>query len=96
MAWRPKKDAKVRKYWNWYHGGVGRLALFLAVVNIFLGLSIGKAENNFKVGYIVILAIELSAFVLLEVVLWVRWNRQPRGERSSNQDPPAFQFGGSV
>ncbi|KAG0591176.1 hypothetical protein KC19_1G155900 [Ceratodon purpureus] len=96
VAWRPKKDAKIRKYWNWYHGGVGRLALFLAVVNIFLGLSIGKAENDFKLGYIIILAIELLAFAILEVLLWLRWNRQPRGERSADQGVPGFQFGGSV
>jgi hypothetical protein len=68
VAWRPKKHAKIRKYWTWCHTGVGRLALFLAVVNIFLGLTIGKAENDFKVGYIVILAIEFLAFAVLEVV----------------------------
>lgn len=76
LGLRPKKDAKVRKYWNWYHHWVGRLALFLAVINIFVGLHMGRAERDFKVGYIAILSIELAAFVILELLLWLRWNRQ--------------------
>ncbi|KAG0581135.1 hypothetical protein KC19_4G227300 [Ceratodon purpureus] len=43
---RPHKEAKVRKYWNWYHWWVGRLALFLAVINIFVGISLNKGEPN--------------------------------------------------
>lgn len=95
---RPKTDAKVRKYWNWYHAGVGRLALFLAVINIFLGLTMAKAENDFKVAYLVILSIEFLTFVILEVWLWRRWSQQPRGQPRGqpNQDPPAFQYGGTV
>ena len=93
MASCPKKDVKIR---NRYLTGVGRLALFLAVVNIFLGLTIGKAENDFKVEYIIILAIEFLAYAVLEVVFWLRWNRQPKGQHSLDQDQPAFQLGGSV
>ncbi|KAG0578667.1 hypothetical protein M758_4G037300 [Ceratodon purpureus] len=93
---RPKKDAKVRKYWNWYHHWVGRLALFLAVINIFVGLKMGNAERDFKVGYISILAIELVAFVILEILLWLRWNRQRPSQQTSPPEDQAFQFGGGV
>lgn len=96
MVLRPKKDAKVRKYWNWYHHWVGRLALFLAVINIFVGLKMGNAERDFKVGYISILAIELVAFVILEILLWLRWNRQRPSQQTSPPEDQAFQFGGGV
>jgi hypothetical protein len=95
LGLRPKVDAKVRKYWNWYHHWVGRLALFLAVINIFLGLNMSHAERDFKVGYISILSIELAAFVILELLLWLRWNRQrPSPDPASSQDD--FHFGGNV
>jgi uncharacterized membrane protein HdeD (DUF308 family) len=74
---RPKKDAKNRKYWNWYHWWVGRLALFLAVINIFVGLHLGQEEKRLKVSYIVLLAFELVAFAILETIYWLRWNRDP-------------------
>lgn len=84
---RPKKDAKNRKYWNWYHWWVGRLALFLAVINIFVGLHLGQEEKRLKVSYIVLLAFELVAFAILETIYWLRWNRDPgtgnRWNRSS-------------
>ncbi|KAF3320109.1 Cytochrome b561 and DOMON domain-containing protein [Carex littledalei] len=41
---RPDKESKLRKYWNWYHHWLGRLALFLAAINIALGLQIGGAS----------------------------------------------------
>jgi len=93
---RPKKDAKVRKYWNWYHHWVGRLALFLAVFNIFLGLHMSHAEHDFRVAYISILSIELGAFVILEILLWLRWFRRRSSQESSLPEDPAFQFGGNV
>lgn len=74
---RPKKDANVRKYWNWYHWWVGRLALFLAVINIFVGLGLGKEGKKLKVSYIVLLAFELIAFAIFESIYWIRWNRDP-------------------
>ncbi|KAG0591667.1 hypothetical protein M758_1G227900 [Ceratodon purpureus] len=86
---RPKKDANIRKYWNWYHWWVGRLALFLAVINIFVGLNLGKEEKRLKVSYIVLLAFELVAFAILETIYWLRWNRDPgtgnRWNRSSTE-----------
>jgi hypothetical protein len=93
---RPKKDAKVRKYWNWYHHWVGRLALFLAVINIFVGLNMGHAEHDIRVGYVSILAIELVAFAVLEILLCLRWNRQRPSRAPSHPEDQGFQFGGSM
>lgn len=75
LVLRPHKDAKVRKYWNWYHRWVGRIALLLACVNIFLGFSFEKGPNKLKLTYIVFLALTLVAFVILETIYWIKWNR---------------------
>ncbi|MQM16701.1 hypothetical protein Taro_049660 [Colocasia esculenta] len=80
---RPHKDSKKRRYWNWYHHWVGRLALFLAAVNIVLGIRAGGAGTAWKVGFGVNLAIILTAITVLEILLWVRWSRK-------STTPPAF------
>ena len=72
----PDKDSKIQRYWNWYHHWVGRLALFLAVVNIFLGIKVGGAGTSLKVGYGINLGVLLLATVILEVILWTRWSQK--------------------
>ncbi|XP_024373764.1 cytochrome b561 and DOMON domain-containing protein At3g07570 [Physcomitrium patens] len=76
---RPGKDAKLRKYWNWYHWWVGRLALFLACINIFVGLNLTKnnraGTNPLKTSYIILLVLELVVFAILEALYWFKWNR---------------------
>ncbi|XP_072963219.1 cytochrome b561 and DOMON domain-containing protein At3g61750-like [Typha angustifolia] len=73
---RPDKDSKMRKYWNWYHHWVGRLALFFAAVNIVLGIRVGGAGTSWKVGYGINLSVLLITVVVLEVLLWTRWSRK--------------------
>ncbi|OAY82332.1 Cytochrome b561 and DOMON domain-containing protein [Ananas comosus] len=80
---RPDKDSKIRKYWNWYHHWVGRLTLFLAAVNIVLGIHVGGAGMSWKVGYGINLAFLLVAVIVLEVLLWTRWSRK-------TAPPPVF------
>ncbi|EES03440.1 cytochrome b561 and DOMON domain-containing protein At3g61750 [Sorghum bicolor] len=70
---RPNKDSKYRKFWNWYHHWVGRLALFFAAINIVLGIKVGGAGNSWKIGYGFNLAILLITIITLEVLLWTRW-----------------------
>ncbi|KAF5198452.1 Cytochrome b561 and domon domain-containing protein [Thalictrum thalictroides] len=67
---RPGKEAKVRKYWNWYHYIVGRILIVLAVINIFYGIHVGDEGNGWKIGYGVILAILGIVGVGLEVRKW--------------------------
>lgn len=69
---RPNKDAKIRKYWNWYHHWVGRLTLFLAAVNIVLGIELGGAGIVWKVGYGVILSVTLVTVTALESRLQIK------------------------
>lgn len=95
VFWRPKKETKVRMYWNWYHHLVGSLAIFLAIVNIFVGLNMAHSEQSFRVGTVTLLAILVAAFIILEIVQCWRLSRQRRTQQISN-DQQGFQFGGSV
>ncbi|KAA8516177.1 hypothetical protein F0562_019356 [Nyssa sinensis] len=81
---RPNKDSKIRKYWNWYHHWVGRIALFFGAVNIVLGIQIGGAGNDWKIGYGFLLATVLITTIVLEVLSAMR--------RSQKVPPPAFQM----
>lgn len=82
-------------YWNWYHHLVGSLAIFLAIVNIFVGLNMAHSEQSFRVGTVTLLAILVAAFIILEIVQCWRLSRQRRTQQISN-DQQGFQFGGSV
>ncbi|KAE9463113.1 hypothetical protein C3L33_04979, partial [Rhododendron williamsianum] len=84
FAW-PDKDSKIRKYWNWYHHWIGRIALLFGNVNIVLGIQIGHAGNEWKVGYGFLLGTVLVAIIVLEVLSMKR--------RSKETDThPAFQM----
>ncbi|XP_065009883.1 cytochrome b561 and DOMON domain-containing protein At3g61750-like [Musa acuminata AAA Group] len=72
---RPDKDSKYRRYWNWYHQWVGRLALFFAAVNIIVGIRVGGAGSSWKVGYGFNLALLMTVSIILEVLLWTRWSK---------------------
>ncbi|XP_038878078.1 cytochrome b561 and DOMON domain-containing protein At3g61750 [Benincasa hispida] len=69
---RPNKEAKIRKYWNWYHHWFGRIALFFGALNIVLGIQIGGAGNEWKVGYGFLLSIILIAVIVLEALAWMK------------------------
>ncbi|KAJ3700978.1 hypothetical protein LUZ61_004683 [Rhynchospora tenuis] len=73
---RPDQESKLRRYWNWYHHWLGRLALFLAAINITLGLKIGDAGSSWKLVYGIILATILSTFSVLEIMLWTNWSQK--------------------
>lgn len=83
LFFRPDKDYKLRKFWNWYHGWVGRLVLSLAAANIFVGIHVGSAGNSWKIGYGINLGVLLLAAVILEILLWTRWSKK-------TGNPPAF------
>ncbi|XP_077249619.1 cytochrome b561/ferric reductase transmembrane with DOMON related domain-containing protein [Tasmannia lanceolata] len=87
---RPQKDSKVRRYWNWYHHWVGRLALFLAAVNIVLGIQVGGAGNGWKAGYGFNLAVILITVFVLESILCIRRSKKPIDQKPI--DPPSFQM----
>ncbi|KAK1268642.1 hypothetical protein QJS04_geneDACA022768 [Acorus gramineus] len=82
---KPDKDSKIRRYWNWYHHWAGRLVLFLAAVNISVGIHVGSAGSVWKVCYGIDLAILLITVILLETMLWLRCSKK-------TTDAPAFQM----
>ncbi|GAY45716.1 hypothetical protein WN944_017414 [Citrus x changshan-huyou] len=83
---RPSKDSKFRRFWNWYHHWFGRLALFFASVNIVLGIQIGYAGNEWKIGYGFLLAVVLLAVIVLETLSWMK----KRSDKTTA--PPTFQM----
>lgn len=83
---RPNKDAKIRMYWNWYHHWCGRVALFFAALNITIGINIGHAGNDWKIGYGFLLAVVLLSVIILEALKCMK--------RRSDSDtmPSSFQM----
>ncbi|KAG8371627.1 hypothetical protein BUALT_Bualt13G0107900 [Buddleja alternifolia] len=69
---RPKKTAKVRKYWNWYHSGVGRLLIFLAAINVFYGIHLGNAGSGWNAGFAAVLVILFIISLILELRLCLK------------------------
>jgi hypothetical protein len=67
---RPKKTAKVRFAWNQYHHWLGRLALLLSIVTIYLGLHLFVAGSAVVAAYSVLWILVALVFVGLE--LWWR------------------------
>lgn len=65
---RPGKTAKVRKYWNWYHHNLGRIAIVFAAGNIFYGLSLADEKSSWTIGY----GVFLGLWFLLSIVLEIR------------------------
>ncbi|XP_020207534.1 cytochrome b561 and DOMON domain-containing protein At3g07570 [Cajanus cajan] len=69
---RPKKESKVRKYWNLYHHNMGRILIILAVANIFYGIQLGKEGSGWNIGYGIVLAILLTMAITFEAQLCSR------------------------
>ncbi|KAF5464472.1 hypothetical protein F2P56_014546 [Juglans regia] len=78
---RPNREAKIRKFWNWYHHWVGRLALFFGALNIVLGIQIGGAGNDWKIGYGFLLSVVILTVIVLEVLAWMK-----RSEKATDMD----------
>ncbi|KAM1560514.1 hypothetical protein ACFX1Z_003752 [Malus domestica] len=69
---RPEKESKVRKYWNWYHHGVGRILIIFAVANVFYGIHLGEKGKGWSAGYGVVIAILFVTAFIFELRLWLR------------------------
>ncbi|KAG5021775.1 hypothetical protein JHK85_018117 [Glycine max] len=63
---RPKKESKVRKYWNVYHHNLGRILIILAIANIFYGIKLGKEGSGWNIGYGIVLAVLLTMAITFE------------------------------
>lgn len=69
---RPDKESKVRKYWNWYHFGVGRALIFLAAINVFYGIHLGNAGSGWNAGFAIFLALVFIVSLILELKMWFK------------------------
>lgn len=67
---RPNKEAKVRKYWNWYHHNVGRILVIIAIANIFYGIHLGDAGTAWNAGFAIALVVLFFIAAILELRLW--------------------------
>ncbi|XP_057772660.1 cytochrome b561 and DOMON domain-containing protein At3g07570 [Salvia miltiorrhiza] len=69
---RPEKASKIRKYWNWYHFSVGRVLVFLAAVNVFYGIHLGKPGSSWNAGFAAVLVILFIITLIMEIRIWFR------------------------
>ncbi|KAJ8748555.1 hypothetical protein K2173_003456 [Erythroxylum novogranatense] len=63
---RPNKDAKIRKFWNLYHGWFGRIALFFGAFNAMWGIHVASAGVAWKAMFGIQMTVILITVVLLE------------------------------
>lgn len=82
---RPKKDAKIRIYWNWYHHWFGRIALFFGALNIVLGIHVGSAGTTWKIGFGFMITLILVAVIILETLSCMKTSEK-------SNPPPSFQM----
>lgn len=69
---RPEKESKTRKYWNWYHQGVGRILIIFVIANVFYGIHLGEKGKAWNAGYGAVLAILVVTAVIFELRLWFK------------------------
>jgi hypothetical protein len=74
---RPKKDAKIRPMWNHYHHWVGRSAIVIATINVYIGLHLNKASSGIIAAYTIVWIVILVISLPLEVYWRVRgpWSK---------------------
>ncbi|CAL4960001.1 unnamed protein product [Urochloa decumbens] len=63
---RPAVETKPRRYWNWYHHGVGRVAVALGVANVFYGFSLANERQEWSYVYGVFVGIFAVVYLVLE------------------------------
>ncbi|EFJ07290.1 hypothetical protein SELMODRAFT_44932, partial [Selaginella moellendorffii] len=79
---RPKKEHKVRKFWNIYHHTLGYATIAMIIVNIFEGFDLLQPDRKWKRTYIGVISSLAALSVILEVVTWVVYLRN-KSRRSS-------------
>ncbi|XP_022873193.1 cytochrome b561 and DOMON domain-containing protein At3g25290-like [Olea europaea var. sylvestris] len=83
---RPKKDHKLRFYWNIYHHGIGYTILVLGILNVFKGLDILNPEPKWREAYIILIAVLGGISLLLEAITWIIVLRRKSGKSTKSYD----------
>ena len=73
---RPKKESKVRPFWNVYHHTIGYLCIILIIVNIFEGFELLEPASKWKRAYVAVLIVLGVVSLVLEVLTWIVWFRR--------------------
>lgn len=88
---RPKKDSKIRPWWNLYHHSVGYATIILIIRNIFEGIDLLQPARGWKTAYIVVIVVLAVVALVLEVATWVVWlrrrSRKIASDRKETQYP---------
>lgn len=84
---RPNKDSKIRMYWSWYHIWFGRLTLFFGAVNIVLGIQVGAAGSEWKIGYGFLVGTIMASVIVLEVLLRMRSSTKTNSSSAFQMNP---------
>ncbi|XP_057765036.1 cytochrome b561 and DOMON domain-containing protein At5g47530 [Salvia miltiorrhiza] len=67
---RPKKEHKLRFYWNIYHHFIGYSVIVLSIINIFKGFSILDPDQKWRRAYIGVLIALAALAATLEIYTW--------------------------
>jgi hypothetical protein len=73
---RPKKDSKVRPFWNIYHHTIGYACIILIIVNIFEGFHLLQPAGKWRRAYVAVLIVLGVIALVLEVLTWIVWFRR--------------------
>jgi hypothetical protein len=68
---RPKKDSKVRPFWNIYHHTIGYACIILIIVNIFEGFHLLQPAGKWRRAYVAVLIVLGVIALVLEVLTWI-------------------------
>ncbi|XP_074273141.1 cytochrome b561 and DOMON domain-containing protein At3g61750-like [Silene latifolia] len=69
---RPDKETKLRSLWAAYHRWFGVITLFFGALNIALGIQVGGAGSEWKIGYGFLLGSLIVTTVVLQVFSMIR------------------------
>eukprot|EP00249_Psilotum_nudum_P007168 c20361_g2_i1 orf=208-1425(+) len=84
---RPKKEHKIRKYWNIYHHSIGYSLIVLGILNIMYGLDILSPQKKWRHACYGVLGALGGISLTLEIVTWITYFH-------STRDLPEKPYGG--
>ncbi|KAG6418979.1 hypothetical protein SASPL_121187 [Salvia splendens] len=67
---RPKKEHKLRFYWNVYHHFIGYSVIVLSIINIFKGFNILHPDQKWRTAYFAVLIGLAALAAILEICTW--------------------------
>lgn len=75
----------MRRLWAAYHRWFGVITLFFGALNIVLGIQVGGAGSDWKIGYGFLLGFIIVTVIVLQALSMLRRSEKP-------PQPPAYQM----